>query len=115
MAKPLIRTAGSAIIVEMMRNGMSPQKACELGIERIIEKTISDLTRFTSWLFSQLNKGTGEYGGFAQFYKGFNLCFLSGLILMNTKIQNLKSRKECFLEWAIESTKANEACSNFRC
>ncbi len=67
MGEAIIRTAGSAIIVEMMRNGMSPQKACEAGIERIIEKH-SDLTDLQVG-FLALNKN-GEYGGFAV-YKGF--------------------------------------------
>jgi len=67
MGEAIIRTAGSAIIVEMMRNGMSPQKACEAAVERIIEKH-SDLTNLQVG-FLALNKN-GEYGGFAV-YKGF--------------------------------------------
>ena len=51
----------------MMRNGMSPQKACEAGIERIIEKH-SDLTDLQVG-FLALNKN-GEYGGYSV-YKGF--------------------------------------------
>jgi isoaspartyl peptidase/L-asparaginase-like protein (Ntn-hydrolase superfamily) len=51
-----------------MRQGIHPQKACEMAVERIIRKhkSIKDLQVG----FLALNKA-GEYGGYA-IYEGFN-------------------------------------------
>ena len=38
MGEAVIRIAGSHTVVELMRQGNSPQKACEIAVERIIEK-----------------------------------------------------------------------------
>ncbi len=35
----VIKTCGSFLVVELMRGGMSPQKACKKALERIIEKS----------------------------------------------------------------------------
>ena len=35
----VIKTCGSFLVVELMRQGMSPQKACKKALERIIEKS----------------------------------------------------------------------------
>jgi N4-(beta-N-acetylglucosaminyl)-L-asparaginase len=67
VGEAIIRTAGSAIIVEMMRIGKSPQEACEAAIERIIEKH-DDVTNLQVGYLA-LNKD-GEYGGYAV-YDGF--------------------------------------------
>ena len=39
LGEEVLKTVGSYLIVELMRQGKSPQEACELAIERIIEKT----------------------------------------------------------------------------
>lgn len=38
LGEAVVRTAGSAIIVELMRQGASPQEACEEAIQRILRK-----------------------------------------------------------------------------
>ena len=38
MGEEVIKTVGSFLIVELMRNGMSPQEACEEAIDRIVKK-----------------------------------------------------------------------------
>ena len=38
MGEAMIRTAGSAMVVEQMRNGATPQEACKIVIDRIISK-----------------------------------------------------------------------------
>ncbi len=67
LGEAIIRTAGSAIIVEMMRNGMSPNEACKAAAQRIIEKH-EDHTNLQVG-FLALNKN-GEYGAYSV-YKGF--------------------------------------------
>ncbi len=67
VGEAIIRTAGSAIIVEMMRAGMSPQDACKAAIERIIEKH-DDVSNLQVGYLA-LNK-EGEYGGYSV-HKGF--------------------------------------------
>tara|TARA_B110000003_G_C16636516_1_gene528638 strand:+ start:1661 stop:2665 length:1005 start_codon:yes stop_codon:yes gene_type:complete len=39
LGEEVLKTVGSYLIVELMRQGKSPQEACELAIKRIIEKT----------------------------------------------------------------------------
>ena len=36
MGEEVIKTVGSFLIVELMRNGMSPQEACEEAVRRIV-------------------------------------------------------------------------------
>lgn len=38
MGEEVLKTVGSFLVVELMRNGMSPQKACEEAIHRIVKK-----------------------------------------------------------------------------
>lgn len=68
LGEAIIRTAGSAIIVEMMRNGLSPFEACKAAVERIIDKH-EDLTN-TQVGYLALNK-YGEYGAYSV-YKNFS-------------------------------------------
>lgn len=68
VGEAVIRVAGSAMIVELMRNGKSPQEACEEMVNRIISKheNIDGLQVG----FIALNKN-GEYGCHSV-YEGFN-------------------------------------------
>tara|TARA_R110000737_G_scaffold182215_1_gene205544 strand:- start:6503 stop:7492 length:990 start_codon:yes stop_codon:yes gene_type:complete len=68
LGEAIIRIAGSHTVVELMRNGMSPQDACKTAVERIIAKH-DDLTGLQCG-FLALNKN-GEYGGYSV-YNGFN-------------------------------------------
>ena len=68
MGEAVIRIAGSAIVVELMRNGMSPNDACKEAVNRVIKKH-KDLTNLQVG-FLALNK-QGEAGGYSV-YAGFN-------------------------------------------
>ena len=68
MGEAVIRIAGSAIVVELMRNGRTPYEACKEGVERIIKKH-KDLTNLQVG-FLAMNK-SGEVGAYSVF-KGFN-------------------------------------------
>lgn len=62
LGEAIIRTAGSAIIVEMMRNGMHPQDACKTAVERVIAKH-DDLTNLQV-AYLAINK-QGEFGAYS--------------------------------------------------
>ncbi|GAA4964320.1 isoaspartyl peptidase/L-asparaginase family protein [Algibacter aquimarinus] len=71
MGEAMIKTAGSAMVVELMRHGKSPEAACKEVVERIykIYQNEPDL----EWLqvgFIALNKN-GEYGSYC-LRPGFN-------------------------------------------
>jgi len=59
MGEAVIRIAGSAIVVELMRNGMSPNEACQEAVNRVVKKH-KDLTNLQVG-FIALNK-YGEAG-----------------------------------------------------
>lgn len=63
----VIKIAGSAIIVELMRSGMSPQSACEEAVKRIVKKQPDHATFQVGFL--AINTA-GEYGAFS-LQKGF--------------------------------------------
>lgn len=69
----VIKIAGSFLIVELMRQGLSPQMACEQAIERIIKKQ-RDYAEFQVG-FLAVNKG-GETGAFA-ISKGFQYAIMA--------------------------------------
>lgn len=68
----VIRVVGSHLVVELMRNGKSPQEACEEAVKLINKKLIlrKKETKDTQIGFIALNKN-GEYGAFC-LQKGFN-------------------------------------------
>ncbi|NHF58395.1 N(4)-(beta-N-acetylglucosaminyl)-L-asparaginase [Flavobacteriaceae bacterium TP-CH-4] len=61
VGEEVVRTVGSFLIVELMRQGKSPQEACEEGVRRIIAKN-KDHTDFQIG-FIAINK-QGETGGY---------------------------------------------------
>lgn len=63
----VIRIAGSAIIVELMRHGKTPQEACEEAVERIVHRQ-RDYKDFQVGFIAMNTKG--EVGGFS-IHKGF--------------------------------------------
>lgn len=69
VGEAVIKVAGSAMVVEMMRNGKSPQEACEAIVQRIIDK--HDSIENMQVGFIALNKH-GEYGCFSV-YEGFSV------------------------------------------
>jgi N4-(beta-N-acetylglucosaminyl)-L-asparaginase len=84
----VIRMSGSHLIVELMRQGASPEEACREGINRIkrnFEKRGKDISE-TQIGFLALNKG-GEHGAYA-LHKGFTFAISSGEI--NNRIEPSK-------------------------
>lgn len=61
VGEEVVRTVGSFLIVELMRQGKSPQEACEEGVKRIIEKNKGKLNFQIG--FIAVNK-KGETGGY---------------------------------------------------
>lgn len=68
LGETVIRQCGSFLVVELMRNGMSPTEACKTAVERIVkqEKNVKDIQVG----FIAINK-KGETGGYA-IHPGFN-------------------------------------------
>lgn len=83
LGEAVIRMVGSHLVVELMRQGNSPEDACRLAVERIIskQKDVKDLQVG----FIALNKN-GEYGGYC-IHKGFNYAVQdkSGIKLLDGK------------------------------
>lgn len=71
LGEAVIRTAGSAMVVELMRQGKSPAEACKEIVERIYNKhkNHKDM-EYLQVGFIALNKN-GEYGGYS-LRSGFN-------------------------------------------
>lgn len=74
LGEAVIRTVGSHLVVELMRQGNSPERACKLAVERIIKKhkDVSDLQVG----FIALNK-QGEYGAYC-IHPGFDYAVQDG-------------------------------------
>lgn len=68
LGEAVIRIAGSHTVVELMRQGLSPQEACEEAVNRIIRKH-EDLTGLQVG-FIAIDK-FGNHGGYSV-YNGFN-------------------------------------------
>jgi len=68
LGEAVIRICGSHLVVELMRQGRSPEAACKEAVARIIRRE-KDLTNLQVG-FLALNKD-GEYGAFS-IYSGFN-------------------------------------------
>lgn len=68
LGEAIIRISGSAMVVECMRNGMSPENACKEAVDRIVKKH-SNLANLQVG-FIALNK-FGETGAYSV-YNGFN-------------------------------------------
>lgn len=65
----VIRIAGSHTVVELMRQGLSPEQACRKAVERIL-RIKKDKAKEIQIGFIAINK-KGQYGGFA-LQKGFS-------------------------------------------
>lgn len=69
VGEEVIRTCGSHTVVELMRQGFSPEQSCKKAVERIIKRN-PGRAKTLQVGFLALNKN-GEYGAFA-IHKGFN-------------------------------------------
>jgi N4-(beta-N-acetylglucosaminyl)-L-asparaginase len=68
VGEEVIRIVGSHLVVEFMRQGISPEKACMQAVDRIIKRN-PDKAKTLQVGFLALNK-KGEYGAYA-IQKGF--------------------------------------------
>ena len=67
MGEEIMKTVGSFLIVELMRNGMSPQQACEEAVQRITRK--NDHFNDFQIAYIAINK-SGDVGSYC-IHKGF--------------------------------------------
>ncbi len=74
MGELVLKTLGTFLVVEFMRNGMSPQKACEAAVMRIVHK-LPENKKFQVGYIA-VNKN-GETGGFS-LQPGFNYAVYQG-------------------------------------
>jgi len=86
MGEAIIRIAGSHTVVELMRQGKSPEEACKLAVERIISKH-DDMTNLQCG-FIALDR-YGNYGGYSV-YDGFNFALKTD---MEDKLVDVKSNR----------------------
>ena len=70
MGEEVMKTVGSFLIVELMRNGMTPQQACEEAVKRIVSKNKHRYKDFQV-AYLALNKA-GEVGSYS-IHKGFSI------------------------------------------
>ncbi|MCC6836661.1 MAG: N(4)-(beta-N-acetylglucosaminyl)-L-asparaginase [Cytophagales bacterium] len=77
VGEEVIRIVGSHLVVELMRQGNSPQQACELAVARIV-KNQPQKSKEIQVGFLALNKN-GEYGAYA-LQKGFTYAVYSNEI-----------------------------------
>ncbi len=85
LGEAVIRTAGSAMVVELMRQGKSPYEACKEVVERIykVHKNHKDL-EYLQVGFIALNKN-GEYGSYC-LRPGFNFAVKNEMV--NNELTN---------------------------
>lgn len=81
MGEEVLKTVGSFLIVELMRNGMSPQDACEEAIRRIVSK--NDRYKDFQIAYVAMNKA-GEVGSYC-IHEGFTI-----MKYQNAKNENLQ-------------------------
>jgi N4-(beta-N-acetylglucosaminyl)-L-asparaginase len=71
VGEEVIRICGSHLVVELMRQGLTPEKACKTAVERIIKKN-PEKAKTLQVGFLAINK-KGQYGAYA-LQKGFTYC-----------------------------------------
>jgi len=84
----VIRISGCHLVVEFMRNGASPQQACEKAVERIVKRDPVRAKEFQVAFIAINNKG--EHGAFAVQH-GFNYT------ISNAQMQNKVYNSESYL------------------
>ena len=75
VGEEVIRICGTHLVVELMRQGLSPEMACRKAIERIIKKDPKKAKEIQVG-FLAINK-KGQYGAYA-IQEGFEFCVRSG-------------------------------------
>ena len=70
LGEEVVKTVGSFLVVELMRQGKSPQDACEEAINRIVSKPNNDYKNFqVGYIAINKNGETGSYS----IHKGFSM------------------------------------------
>lgn len=87
VGETIMRTVGSFLVVEKMREGMSPQEACEYVVRRLIEKNKNIVKEPFQAAFIALNK-KGEIGAYSV-QEGFDY-----VVSMNGNTEGYKSKYE---------------------
>lgn len=84
MGEEVVRVVGCHLVVELMRQGRSPQEACKEAVDRILKKNPARAKEIQVG-FLALNKN-GEYGSYC-LQKGFNYAVhdQSGNVLVDSK------------------------------
>lgn len=80
MGELVLRTLGSFLVVELMRNGMSPQQACEEAVMRIVKKDPTNKNNQVGYIAVNKRGETGAYClqpgfNYALFQDGTNQMF----------------------------------------
>lgn len=75
IGEEVIRIAGTHLVVELMRQGRSPQEACEEAVDRVVKNQRKFIDEEFQVGFLALNKN-GEYGAYAV-RKGFQFAVFS--------------------------------------
>jgi N4-(beta-N-acetylglucosaminyl)-L-asparaginase len=75
VGEEVIRIVGSHLVVELMRQGLSPEAACKQAVERIVKRN-PEVAKEVQVGFLALNK-KGEYGAYA-LQEGFSYAVKSG-------------------------------------
>jgi N4-(beta-N-acetylglucosaminyl)-L-asparaginase len=88
LGEEVVKTVGSFLVVELMRQGKSPQEACEEAIKRIVTKPNSNYKDFQVGYIA-VNKN-GETGSYA-IHEGFSMTRYQ-----NELNQNIQS--DCFIK-----------------
>ena len=83
LGEEVIKTVGSFLIVELMRNGLNPQEACEKAINRIISKHKGKPNFQVAYIATNKN---GEIGAYS-IHNDFSYTFYK-----NQTNQNIKSK-----------------------
>jgi len=62
LGEEVVKTVGSFLVVELMRQGKTPQEACEEAIKRIVQKPNSDFNNFqVGYIAVNKHGDTGSY------------------------------------------------------
>ena len=85
VGEEVVRTCGSHTVVELMRQGLSPELACKRTVERIVKKRGSKAKELQVGYIAINNKG--QYGGYA-LQKGFSYAVQTKL---GSRVINAKS------------------------
>jgi N4-(beta-N-acetylglucosaminyl)-L-asparaginase len=90
LGEDILKTVGSFLIVELMRQGKSPQKACEEAVKRVVKKAGVNYKNFQVG-FIALNK-KGEIGAYC-IHPGFSYTVYQDNQNVNTKADCYDKKK----------------------